>query len=119
MKSVAERDHDEVWESYISRDAGPDRIKIILGKIISRILGDTFTIKFLEKGENFGVREFQAIEKEIPEAYAIVQKEEEHENRLMAMVSPLSLDCLQSHCKALMYREIIKLKNIIIKEDKT
>ncbi|MFT4007482.1 MAG: hypothetical protein QM683_18375, partial [Lacrimispora sp.] len=75
----AERNHYEVWKGYTGKDAGPDWVKITLGKIISRILGDTFTIKFFESSEDFGIRGLQEIEKEIPEAFAIVQEEEEHE----------------------------------------
>lgn len=82
----AERNHYDVWKGYTGKGVSPNWIKITLGKIISRILGDTFTIKFFESGEDFGIKELQAIEKEIPEARVIVQEEEEHESRLMAMV---------------------------------
>lgn len=82
----AERNHYEIWKGYTEKDISPDWVKIILGKLICRILGDTFTIKFFEGGEGFGIRELQALEEEIPEARAVVAEEEEHENRLMAMV---------------------------------
>ncbi|MFT4104714.1 MAG: VIT1/CCC1 transporter family protein [Lacrimispora sp.] len=84
--SKAEFSHYETWKSYTGKDVKPDWVKITIAKVCSRILGDTFTIKFFEKGEDFGIKELQEIEKEVPEARAIVQEEEEHENRLMAMV---------------------------------
>ncbi len=83
--------HYETWRKYTGRDVRPSWFKITLGKITSRILGDTFTIKFFEKSEDFGLKKFnakgfRAIEEEIPEVGAILQQEDEHENRLMAMV---------------------------------
>ena len=82
----AEQNHYEMWKKYTNKDVSPNWIKIFLFKIISRVLGDTFTIKFFEQSENYGIKELHRIENEIPEARAIVQEEEEHENRLMAMV---------------------------------
>lgn len=82
----AERNHYEVWKGYTGRDIRPSGLKLAFFKLLSRVLGDTFTIKFLENGEDFGVEELRRIEEEIPEARALVDEEEEHENRLMAMV---------------------------------
>lgn len=82
----AEHNHYEVWKKYTGRDVGPNRLKIMFGTLISRLLGDTFTIKFLEQREDFGIRDLQAIESEIPEARALISEEEEHETRLIAMV---------------------------------
>lgn len=81
----SERSHYETWKEYTGQDMRPNWLIITFFKVISRILGDTFTIKFFEQGENFGAKELQSIEKEIPEARAIID-EEEHENRLMAMM---------------------------------
>lgn len=82
----SERSHYETWKEYTGQDMRPNWLIITFFKVISRILGDTFTIKFFEQGENFGAKELQSIEKEIPEARAIIDEEEEHENRLMALV---------------------------------
>ncbi len=82
----AEQNHYEVWKSYTGRDVRPNRLKLGFFKLLSRVLGDTFTIKFLENGEDFGVEELRQIEAEIPQARAIIDEEEEHEKRLMDMV---------------------------------
>ncbi|MEA5015982.1 MAG: VIT1/CCC1 transporter family protein [Candidatus Limiplasma sp.] len=84
--AAAEKNHYEVWKGYTGKDIGPNRVKVAFFKVVSRILGDTFTIKFLEKGEDFGIEELRAIEEAIPEARALIREEEEHEDRLMAMV---------------------------------
>ncbi len=82
----AELNHHDVWKDYTGKDVKPRRLEIAFYKILSRVLGDTFTIKYLEKRENFGVEDLRRIEEEIPEARAIIDEEEEHEGRLLAMV---------------------------------
>ena len=84
--SRAERGHYEVWRGYTDRDVAPDRKKIALFSVLSRILGITFTIKFFEKGEDIGLRDLRAIEEELPEARQIIADEEAHENKLMEMI---------------------------------
>lgn len=81
-----ERSHYDVWKVYTGRDIGPDWPKIFFYDILCRILGTTFTYKFLEKNEDFVVRELMSIEKEIPEARMLIDDEESHENRFMEMV---------------------------------
>lgn len=84
--SKAEQSHYAIWKKYTNKEIGPKRFKLALFKVVSRILGYTFTIKFMEKGENFGAEELRRIEQEIPEARAIADQEEEHEKRLMDMM---------------------------------
>lgn len=84
--SRAEMGHYETWKGYTGRDVAPNRAKIALFSVLSRILGITFTIKFFEKGEDAGISNLRSIESELPEARAIIDEEEEHETRLMAMI---------------------------------
>lgn len=84
--SRAERGHYETWKSYTGRDVAPKRAKIALFTVLSRVMGVTFTIKLFEKGEDAGISELQKVERELPEARAILAEEEEHEQRLMGMI---------------------------------
>lgn len=84
--AAQERNHYEVWKGYTGRAIRPSSLKLAFFKLLSRLAGDTFTIKLLEKGEDFSIEDLRAIEAEISEAPAIIAEEEEHENRLMAMV---------------------------------
>ena len=84
--SRAERGHYETWRAYTGRDVAPDRKKIALFSVISRILGITFTIKFFEKGEDVGLNDLRAIERELPEARQVIADEEAHETKLMSMI---------------------------------
>lgn len=82
----AEYNHYEVWKEYTGRDVKPRKFKIALFKLISFLLGYTFTIKYMDKAEEAGINGLHSIEKEIPEARAILADEEEHEDRLMDML---------------------------------
>lgn len=84
--SCAERSHYETWKGYTGRDVAPNRRKIALFSVLSRVLGITFTIKFFENGEDVGISDLKAIEQELPEAGAILAEEEAHESRLMEMI---------------------------------
>lgn len=84
--SRAERGHYETWRAYTGRDVAPDRTKIVLFSLLSRLLGITFTIKFFEKGEDVGLADLRAIEQELPEARRMIADEEAHEVKLMEMI---------------------------------
>lgn len=84
--SDAEHDHYEIWRGYTGQEVKPNRWRVWCGKACGRLLGDTFTIKFMESGEEFGIRELEGIEKEIPEARHIIDQEKDHESSLMKMV---------------------------------
>jgi VIT1/CCC1 family predicted Fe2+/Mn2+ transporter len=84
--SRAERQHYEMWKRYTGQDLKPSRMKIAFFKVVSRVFGDTFTIKFFERGEELGIDDLRKVEAEIPEAPAVIAEEEEHEARLMDMV---------------------------------
>ncbi len=84
--SRAERAHYEVWKGYTGQKIAPNRVKIALYALMSRIFGITFTIKLFEKGEGNGISNLRAVEQQLPEARAIIAEEEEHEERLMALI---------------------------------
>ncbi len=84
--SRAERSHYETWRSYTGRDVAPNRRRIALFLILSRLLGITFTIKFFEKSEDAGITDLRYVEQQIPEAKGIIADEEAHEDTLMGMI---------------------------------
>lgn len=84
--SRAERSHYETWKSYTGRDVAPNRRRIAMFLMLSRLLGITFTIKFFEKSEDTGITDLRYVEQQIPEAKGIIADEEAHENTLMGMI---------------------------------
>ncbi len=84
--AAAEYSHYEKWKEYTGQDVKPRRFRIFLFKIMSFLLGYTFTIKYMDKTEEVGIRELNAIEKDVPEARTILADEEDHEDTLMGML---------------------------------
>ena len=81
-----ENAHCQVWKKYTSEDPRPSRGKILFYTLIARILGFTFAVKLMERGESGAQEEYARLEAEVPESIAIRQQEEEHEQALLAML---------------------------------
>ncbi|MDR2743532.1 MAG: VIT1/CCC1 transporter family protein [Treponema sp.] len=82
----SERRHYEVWKSYTGREVGPNLLWLYWYIFLCRVLGATFTIKFLEKSEYAGVKNYRPLAKEILEIPGIIAEEGEHEDCLIAMI---------------------------------
>ena len=63
---------------------------------IARIFGITFSIKMMESGEEGAQKAYAEMIKPIPEAQSIMQDENEHENKLIAMIDDEKLQYIGS-----------------------
>ena len=84
--SSDELEHHNVWKEYTSEDVEPDRLKIWVYYLISRILGLTFGIKLMERGEEQAQETYQEISKVVPAAKDIAREEDEHEKQLIDLI---------------------------------
>lgn len=78
--------HYDFWKKYTGRNVGPNRLKIWWYVVISRILGITFGIKLMEKGEKGAQITYEDISRSIPEAKAIVNDENAHEKEIISLI---------------------------------
>ena len=81
-----EKAHYQIWEKYTGLDMKPETGKVIRYSLIARILGFTFAVKLMERGEENAQEEYEKLAKEIPESVMIRQQEEEHEKALLGML---------------------------------
>jgi len=81
-----EFEHSEFWKNYTKTEIKPNRIKIFFYVLIAKILGITFSIKLMEKGEQRAEKSYAEIQKYLPEANTILKEEEEHENMLINLI---------------------------------
>lgn len=88
LTSIAndELDHAKVWQKYSGQEASPNRFHVFWYTLISYILGYTFVIKLLEKGEYLGGKFYESIDADIPELKGIIDEEQAHEAKLTAML---------------------------------
>lgn len=81
-----ERAHYEIWKKYTGVEMKPEKGKVLKFTLIGRILGFTFAVKLMEKGEGNAQVEYGLLAEEVAESIHIRQQEEEHEHALLAML---------------------------------
>ncbi len=81
-----EKAHSFVWKKYTNKEAKPKKLKVFWYVLISRILGFTFALKLLEKGEEAAGVNYDIIAKEIPKAKEIADDENRHEKELLGLL---------------------------------
>jgi VIT1/CCC1 family predicted Fe2+/Mn2+ transporter len=88
LKTLAddERTHYNFWKEYTHKDVAPSTYKIWKYTIISRILGLTFSMKLMEKGEEKAQKTYERIAEHIPAARTIIEDEDKHENELINLI---------------------------------
>lgn len=78
--------HYKYWHKYTKQNVAPDRLKIWQYYLISRVLGFTFGVKLMERGEENAQESYAGLSAEVPGATAIAQDEHEHEEALLALL---------------------------------
>ena len=91
-----ENAHNKIWEKYTGKTLKPQKLKVFFYTTIARILGFTFAVKLMERGEGNAQEEYAQLAEEIPESTTIHRQEEEHEQALLAMLDEESLQYVGS-----------------------
>lgn len=81
-----ELEHYDFWKGYTQEDVKPDRLKIWIYFLISRIFGITFGIKLMERGEEEAQATYEELSKFVPAAKSMVIDEHEHERQLIDLI---------------------------------
>lgn len=84
--AAEEKAHYEIWKNYTGIDMKPQKGKVLKYTAIARILGFTFAIKLMEKGEEVAQETYESLAEEVPESIHIRKQEEEHEQSLIDML---------------------------------
>ena len=84
--SREEKAHYEIWKKYTGLEMKPETGKILKYTLIARVLGFTFAVKLMERGEENAQSEYELLVNEVAESVFIRQQEEEHENALLGML---------------------------------
>jgi vacuolar iron transporter family protein len=82
-----ELEHYNFWKQYTATDISPDRIRVLVSSLLLRVLGFTFTLKFLASRHARDVN--KAVIDAIPDAESILQKDEAHIKQIMALTDLL------------------------------
>jgi VIT1/CCC1 family predicted Fe2+/Mn2+ transporter len=78
--------HYRFWKKHTGRDVKPRRWQVFKYFWLARLLGMTFSIKLMERGEGQAEVTYQRIARTIPEARQVAQDEDRHEQKLLGML---------------------------------
>ena len=84
--SREERAHYEIWKKYTGIEMKPQSGKVLKFTMLARVLGFTFAVKLMEKGEENAQEEYALLAEAVPESIQIRSQEEEHEQSLLGML---------------------------------
>ncbi|HBT95098.1 MAG TPA: rubrerythrin family protein [Coriobacteriia bacterium] len=81
-----EAKHYADWRKYTGMDVAPNRLKVFFYSILTVLLGYTFVLRTMERGENKAAAAYAALEGSIPELNAAIADEQRHEEMLIDML---------------------------------
>ena len=85
--SKDELSHYEAWKKITGREISPDGLKIWFYVSVSRLLGLTFGLKLMEKGEGLAQETYDKLSAKVPLAGLIQKDEYEHEKKIIEMIN--------------------------------
>ncbi len=83
--------HYAIFRAYTGKDVAPSRFKALVFYLLARVLGLTFGIKLMERGEEHAQAEYASMINDVPELASILADEEAHEEALLGMLDEEAL----------------------------
>ncbi|MBS1193746.1 MAG: Rubrerythrin family protein [Methanomicrobiales archaeon] len=84
--AAVEYQHYEYWKRLTGKDLAPERLRVTFFLLICRVLGITFGIKLLERGERRIQQVYRDLSVKIPDLERILQDEKDHERELIGLI---------------------------------
>lgn len=84
--AIEEREHAKMWRSFTKQDVKPDMKLVWWYKFLTIVMGFTFVMKIIQKGEVSATSKYAHIIDEVPEAKKIAEDEHRHELELINML---------------------------------
>lgn len=87
-----ERKHYDFWKKVTGREVAPQRWAITAFVWLARIFGLAFALRLMERGEHEALEFYDQVADRYPEARIFRKEEEEHEEKLIALLEDPSLN---------------------------
>lgn len=94
--SEQEIKHYEFWTKAIGKEAKPNKLKLLWYKILTFLLGYTFTLKIMEQGEVVSRHNYEIVTTYVEGAHEIAQEEDFHEKELLELLQEERLNYVGS-----------------------
>ncbi len=88
--------HAKIWEKMTGKTVRPNHLKAWFYSLLAMILGYTFVLKKMERGEDKATDAYASLIAEIPQAKQISEDEDRHEQQLLAMLDEERLQYIGS-----------------------
>ncbi|MCX8108167.1 MAG: VIT1/CCC1 transporter family protein [Verrucomicrobiae bacterium] len=79
--------HAQLWAGYTGEQPPPSRLRVFWYVLIGRILGLTFGLKLMERGEKQAEQTYRDLQDHVPEAKKVAEDEDKHEHELLCLIS--------------------------------
>lgn len=91
-----EKAHYKIWLGYTDKEVNPSQWEIFKYYWIARILGLTFGLKLMERGEEKAQVNYNSMAEEVPEATKVAEEEDQHEKELLELIKEDRLEYIGS-----------------------
>lgn len=81
-----EQRHAIIWEGVGGETVKPARLRVLWGKVLTVVMGFTFVVKRMQRTEQLGVEVYEELQRDLPQAAAILEDERRHEKELYNML---------------------------------
>ncbi len=81
-----EKEHARIFQRYTGKTVHPNHLHIFWYSLLALLMGYTFVIKLMEKGEYKTTGAYKKLVEELPEVERIIEQEQAHEDKLDAML---------------------------------
>lgn len=88
--------HHNFWKTLTKEEVSPSRLKIFFFTFAARILGLTFSVRLMERGEDFAQKAYKKLTKLNPQVEQIIKDEHEHEQALISILKTKELQYMGS-----------------------
>ncbi len=82
-----EREHYDLLKAITGKNIKPARWKVWLYSWVTRLLGLSFGLQLMEKGEELAQETYDDLSKDYPQAAEIMRDEQEHEEKLLGLIN--------------------------------
>ena len=90
-----EKGHYTILKKYTGQEISPNKLRVTKYYWLARILGITFAIKLMEDSEESAKNDYASYD-EYPDLQQIARDEDEHEQRLIALINEERLEYMGS-----------------------
>lgn len=78
--------HSRLWARFTGQEVRPDWAKVWFYTLLGRVLGITFAVKQMERGEKGAQDNYARMEGVVPDVETVAREEKAHEEALLAML---------------------------------